>query len=151
MRRRTRSAEDAATDQAISRLLERGESNLAVMRELGVGYSRVRGVRDRKKLPAFQRGRKPSDESWEDALAARILATGDGHAHWTGNCHPDNGTPILHHRSRKTTAARAVFEQHYGRPPVGNVQQTCDYPHCVKGEHLADRAMREEAAGRVAA
>jgi hypothetical protein len=142
---------DAFMDAEVARRLRRGDSNLAIARELNVDYSVPRGMRERMGLSAFRRGAHPAAASWEQAVSDGILATECGHAHWTGP--DDHGTPVVRWRGRHTTAARAVFEQHYGRPAVGKVRQTCEYPQCVKGEHLADRAMREAVAagGRLAA
>lgn len=150
-RRSTRTVVDAFMEAEVARRLRRGDSNLAIARELNVDYSVPRGMRERMGLPVFRRGARPLADSWEQALSGSILATDCGHAHWTGP--DDHGTPVVRWRGRHTTAARAIFEQHYGRPAVGKVRQTCEYDHCVKGEHLADRLMREEAAahGRVAA
>jgi hypothetical protein len=154
-RRSTRTVVDAFMESEVARRLKRGDSNLAIARELDVDYSVPREMRSRLGLPVFQRGPMPAADSWEQALEDRVLATQDGHAHWTGP--EDNGTPVMRWRGRHTTAARAVFEQHYGREAVGKVRQTCESPQCVKGEHLEDRLMRdqrrarEEGAGRVAA
>ncbi|MBC9729898.1 hypothetical protein [Streptomyces sp. TRM68367] len=150
---------EQVTDAEISRALDRADvSVLAVARELGCGYARVRGIRERRGLPVYQRGRRAAAASWDEALAERLLATPDGHVDWTGARQAGSGTPILHWRERKTTAARAVFAKHYGREPVGKVSQTCEYEHCLHGEHLEDRPMREQrrareegADGRVAA
>lgn len=131
------------TDEDIARALDSAEvSNLSVVQRLGCGYMRVREVRARLGLPAYRRGRRVSEATWEEALAARILVGDDGHAHWAGAEH--HKTPVLNWRRRTETAYRAVFRQHFGREPEGNVGPWCEREHCVAGVHLEDRVMREE-------
>jgi hypothetical protein len=88
------------------------------------------------------RGRPAPAASWEDAFKARTVAVEGGHVHWTGTTGA-RGTPVVGHGGQVETAYRLAFRWHYGREPEGNVRPTCDYPCCVAGGHLADRAMRE--------
>jgi hypothetical protein len=88
------------------------------------------------------RGRRPSAQSWQDAFDARTVSVEGGHLHWSGAT-GRRGTPVVAWRGQVETAYRLAFRWHYGREPEGNVRPTCDYPCCVAGGHLADRAIRE--------
>ncbi|CAL9433147.1 hypothetical protein SUDANB21_02092 [Streptomyces sp. enrichment culture] len=133
------------TDQEIARHLTSAEvSNRSVAQKLGVSWSRVDEVRQRLQLATYRRGRRVPEQSWEEAVRKRLKARDDGHAEWTGSRHP-LGTPLLSWQGRSETAYRAVFRLHHGRVPVGNIRHVpdCDVEHCVAGEHLEDRAMRD--------
>ncbi|MBT3164035.1 hypothetical protein HTV80_13035 [Streptomyces sp. Vc74B-19] len=133
------------TDQEIARHLTSAEvSNRSVAQKLGVSWGRVDEVRQRLQLPTYRRGRRVPERSWEEAVRNRIKTVAGGHAEWTGSRHP-LGTPLLSWQGRAETAYRAVFRLHYGRVPVGNIKHVpdCDVEHCVAGEHLEDRVMRD--------
>lgn len=133
------------TDQEIARHLTSPEvSNRSVALELGVPWGRVDEVRRRLALPTYRRGRRVPERSWEEAMRKRIKKVAGGHAEWTGTRHP-SGTPLLSWRGRSETVYRLVFRLHYGRVPEGNITHVpdCDVDHCVAGEHLEDRAMRD--------
>lgn len=87
-------------------------------------------------------GRPASGTSWEDAFEQRTDPVEGGHLRWTGATGA-RGTPVVAYRGQVETAYRLAFRWHHGREPQGNVRPTCDYPRCVAGEHLADRALRE--------
>jgi hypothetical protein len=134
------------TDAEIAAQLDSAEvSTLSVARRLGVPHRRVAQVRERIKLPVYRRGRRVEEPTWEQALAARIVAEDDGHARWTGATHK-RGTPVLNWGGSTWTAYRAVFARHYGREPVGNITPApgCDRFRCVAGAHLEDRVIREQ-------
>ncbi|MGA5599553.1 hypothetical protein ACPCUF_00705 [Streptomyces griseoincarnatus] len=133
------------TDQEIARHLTSAEvSNRSVAQKLGVSWGRVDEVRQRLQLATFRRGRRVPEQSWEEAVRKRLKKRDGGHAEWTGSRHP-LGTPLLSWQGRSHTAYRAVFRLHYGRDPEGNIKHVpdCDVEHCVAGEHLEDRAMRD--------
>lgn len=88
-------------------------------------------------------GRRPSYASWEDAVAARVVAVDGGHQRWDGTV-ATGGTPVVALRSQVETVYRLVFRWHHGREPAGQVRPTCAYPRCVAAEHLADRIMRAQ-------
>jgi hypothetical protein len=68
------------------------------------------------------------------------LLTAGGHRRWKGRCTRE-GVPLVDHF---TTAARVVFRMTHGREPEGQVRVSCAIKHCVAGEHLTDRVMRED-------
>lgn len=67
------------------------------------------------------------------ALAARSNVV-DGHSMWAGSPHfTIDGV--------RHTARRAAFQELHGRPPVGQVNNTCDRTGCIT--HLDDMQIRE--------
>ncbi|MBT2492328.1 helix-turn-helix domain-containing protein [Streptomyces sp. ISL-96] len=118
-------------------------SNLAVARTLGVGPERVRRVRAAAGMPPYQRGRRRSCETWEEAFAARTVAVENGHLQWTGPL-SEHGTPLLRLGLEAETAYRYAFRIHHGRDAEGKTTPSCGYPRCVAGGHLEDRVIREE-------
>lgn len=79
-------------------------------------------------------------EELRTAYERRAERVAGGHRRWTGTADP---TPLLWVRKERFTVARAAFRLTVGREPVGNVKADCGMPHCVEGEHLTDRLMRE--------
>jgi hypothetical protein len=80
---------------------------------------------------------------WRDAFEARTVAVDGGHLHWTGARTGTSGTPVVAFGGQVETAYRLAFRWWHGREPEGNVRPRCGYPHCVAGEHLADKRIRE--------
>lgn len=74
-----------------------------------------------------------------ETLEALMRPLPGGHCRWTGRVTGD-GVPVVDSR---TTAARVVFRETYGREPEGVVRVTCNVKHCIAGLHLADRPMRQ--------
>ncbi|MEW2631593.1 hypothetical protein AB0903_08030 [Streptomyces sp. NPDC048389] len=118
-------------------------SNLDVARTLGVGPARVRRVRAAAGLPPYQRGRRRSCETWQEAFEARTVAVDGGHLQWTGPL-SEHGTPLLRLGVEAETAYRYAFRIHHGREAQGKTNPTCGFPRCVAGGHLEDRVIREE-------
>ncbi|MEU9033833.1 helix-turn-helix domain-containing protein [Streptomyces sp. NPDC048352] len=118
-------------------------SNLAVARTLGVSPARVRRVRAAAGVPPYQRGRRRSCETWQEAFETRTVAVEGGHLQWTGPTN-EHGTPLLRHGLEAETAYRYAFRIHHEREAEGKVGPSCGYPRCVAGAHLEDRVLREE-------
>ncbi|WP_435279118.1 WhiB family transcriptional regulator [Streptomyces sp. 1222.5] len=68
-----------------------------------------------------------------------------GHVVWTDRRHQ-----ILV-RQTVYTPNQLAFQAHYGRPPVGSVQRTCDVDDCVAKACLTDKPMRLLASARLKA
>ncbi|MER6976013.1 hypothetical protein [Streptomyces carpinensis] len=115
-------------------------SDLELAERLGCRPAFVARVRDSLGLPAYPAPPRPSPEERFQELAR---VTKDGHVTWTGRTTRD-GVPLVDHF---VTAARVAFRLHHGREPEGQVRGTCRVNHCLAGEHLADRVMRELAKG----
>jgi hypothetical protein len=81
--------------------------------------------------------------SWRDAFEARAVAVEGGHLHWCGATTGTSATPVVAFGGQVETAYRLAFRWWHGREPEGNVRPRCGYPHCVAGEHLADKRIRE--------
>ncbi|MFF5968163.1 hypothetical protein ACFY64_31470 [Streptomyces collinus] len=62
-----------------------------------------------------------------------------GHRRWLGR-HSRQGVPLT---GRTESVYRLSFRLTYDREPDGYVRGTCTLKHCVAGEHLADRIMRQ--------
>ncbi|WP_405759535.1 hypothetical protein OG234_13585 [Streptomyces sp. NBC_01420] len=130
------------TDEEITAALDAAVSNLSVARALGCSPSRVRRVRVRAGVPSYRRGRPRAAASWAELYERLTVAVDGGHRHWSGPV-TVSGTAILRLDGRNRTAARYAFEVVHGREAEGHVSPGCEYPGCVAGEHIRDRAMRE--------
>ncbi|GAA1406212.1 hypothetical protein GCM10009639_53780 [Kitasatospora putterlickiae] len=74
----------------------------------------------------------------------------DGHLEWTGPI-ASGGRQLLSWAGRTHLVRRLLFEQHYGRPPTGNVLPACGRTKCVAGRHLDDALTRAQHARAYAA
>jgi hypothetical protein len=133
--------------EGIARALAAGDARELSDRDLAdrfnVDEAMVARVRAEQGLPAFSVGRRVRREVIEAAYLAHVEDVGDGHQRWTGTTTRD-GVPMVTSRFGQQSAHRVGFQMATGRPPVGNVRVTCDYPHCVARGHQADRRLREE-------
>jgi hypothetical protein len=111
----------------------------AVAAELGVDRRIVAEVRAALRIPRTIPERQRPKVWTREAVEALMVPVEGGHRRWTGDVTRD-GVPIL---DRRTTVARFVFRLTYGREPEGQVRTTCERKHCVAGEHLRDRLMRD--------
>jgi hypothetical protein len=117
------------------------ESHIAS--QLGIDRGTVRRARQALGLPAPPRGKRSKYASLSDAFRNHTEPVDGGHLHWTG---PTDGTfPYLTYGGKRYAAPRLAFQLHHGREPVGRISRisTCDFPSCVEGGHLLDRAIRE--------
>ncbi|MYX33453.1 MULTISPECIES: hypothetical protein [unclassified Streptomyces] len=133
-----------ATDEEIAAALTGPDVSCAsVARLLRCRKDRVSRIRREMGLAPYQRGRRRTADSWEEAYQARTVAVDGGHMHWTGSTGV-RGTPVVGLGGRYRTAYRIGFEIHHGREPEGPVLHlpSCDYPRCVAGAHLADTWLR---------
>ena len=127
----------------IVELLRAGTPDIRIAKQLHVSPKTVRATRQAIKLPAPKRGSEAAYASLEEAFRAHTEPVDGGHLRWTGYVDSAGGLPVLSYRRRRQAVPRVAFRTHYGREPVGNVLQTCDYEGCIAGAHLADRPMRE--------
>lgn len=131
-------------DELIARELDAAgarPSNAEVSRRLGVHRSRVRRVRTALNIPPAPVGRAVTYATRADAMAVHLVRDGE-HLAWTGTVNTRTGTPMINWNSTVMPVGRALFEEHYGRPPEGNLRVTCGVRHCVEPTHLADRRIR---------
>lgn len=122
-------------------------ATIAVAAELGVDRRIVAEVRATLHVPRTLPPRQQPKVWTRETVEALMVPVDGGHRRWSGNVTGD-GVPVLDSRH---TVARFVFRLTYGREPEGQVRGTCLRKHCVAGEHLADRAMREAPAALDAA
>lgn len=136
---------ESVTDQDIADQLDGTflVSNAEVSRRLHVHRSRVAGIRKRLGLPTHPPGRPIVYETREQVIALYLLPDGE-HLVWTGPVNTRSGTPVVNWSNTVTSVNRALFEQHYGRPPEGYVKATCGMRRCIEPTHLADRRIRAE-------
>lgn len=64
-----------------------------------------------------------------------------GHVYWTGRL-TTSRTPVVRHNGREVQVVRYLFEQLYGRPPVGMVKSECDAAGCIAAMHMQDEPGR---------
>lgn len=62
---------------------------------------------------------------------------GGGHVRWVGPGSPDRAPRIRFH-SREVAVTHVIFEQHHGKPPVGQVRPECGEKRCIAPTHLLD-------------
>lgn len=126
--------------------LENGDiSNLEVARRLHVSRNTVQRVRADLDLPSFRRGPRSPYDSVAEIVLAKTVRVGE-HYVWKGPVQRPFMTPVVTHKGATYTVARVAFETHHGRAPQGYVRVSCERPHCIRGEHLADAKMRRDPA-----
>ncbi|MGX1513950.1 hypothetical protein [Streptomyces collinus] len=133
--------------EGIARALANGDprelSDQALAERFGCTAETVARVRHQTGAPAYSAGYRARRIAFEEAYAARVEDVEGGHRRWTGTVSKD-GVPMVCTRFGQETAARIAFRIAQGRPPVGHVKATCEVPHCVAPDCVADRPLREE-------
>lgn len=125
----------------IAELLRAGVPQKQIARRLHCAPITVQRAREALDIPSPGAGWRAT-VSCEDALRAHTEPSDDGHVRWAGPVGGD-GTPLVYAEGGQKSAYRVAFLLHYGRQPVGRVTSGCGRRACVRGEHLADRPMRE--------
>lgn len=75
-------------------------------------------------------------------IAENTTAPDDGgHVFWTGRL-TTSRTPVVRHNDHEVQVVRYLFEQLYGRPPVGMVKSECDAAGCITAMHMQDEPGR---------
>lgn len=118
-------------------LIEQGLTDTEIARQLGT---------DRRPVARVRRiiGAQPcTNGTTVEAKLAKYSTVLAGHTFWHGRV-SSTGVPVMRHRGKGFPASHAVFEQHYGRPPVGYVRSDCDVPHCLTPQHLLDDLGRRQ-------
>ncbi|MFF7880954.1 hypothetical protein ACH40F_08255 [Streptomyces sp. NPDC020794] len=126
----------------VAEMLGDGVPETRIARQLHVSAKTVAAIRQDLGLPAPRPGRRPQQDTVEDAFLARVTPIEDGHARWGGKT-AANGVPVVLHRGSQASAYRVAFRLHYGRNPEGLVKPGCGMPGCVAGWHIEDRVVRE--------
>jgi hypothetical protein len=125
----------------IAELLHAGTPQIHICRQLHVAPITVQRTREALGLPAPKTVRV-LPASLDDAFRQYARPTPDGHAAWAGPV--NNGTPKLTFNGVVYYARPLAFRLRYGREPVGNVTSDCPVKHCVAGDCIKDRPMREQ-------
>jgi uncharacterized protein YerC len=130
----------AEYEQRTLELLRAKASYSQIIEQVGITAPTIIRIRRQAGLePSGQTGGHPARTKAE-ALAANVEPYGDGHAQWTG---PMSGRlPQLWAERTRFNARHIVFEQHYGRPPVGRIFSSCGVTACIAGAHLTDHTLR---------
>lgn len=131
---RRREEAQARTGKAID-MIRQGAPDSQVAAAVGLAPTTVGKIRRELGIPVHTIAKTP-----EETYTKRTEPVDGGHVRWTGISQSAtvNG--------RSYTPGRLAFLLHHGRDAVGWVQVACDWPGCVKGEHLTDRLMRERQA-----
>jgi len=127
----------------VADLLRAGVPQIQIARRLHVGQITVQRTREALGIPSTGAGCRPTATTFAEALHAHTEPTDDGHIRWTGHVDPQ-GSPRVQLKHDKRSAYRVAFVLHYGREPVGRVTPTCRMQGCVRGDHMADQAMRQQ-------
>ncbi|MEV6738613.1 hypothetical protein AB0N14_17460 [Streptomyces sp. NPDC051104] len=114
-------------------------SDAELAERLDCGPDLVARVRASLGQPAFPAPPSATASSEEQRFRELAVEGIDGHVRWSGRTTRE-GVPLVDHF---VTAARVAFRLHHGREPEGQVRGTCLVNHCLAGEHLADRVIRE--------
>lgn len=133
--------------EGIARALANGDpralSNQALAERFACPPETVARVRRETGAPAYSAGYRARRIAFEEAYGAHVETVEGGHRRWTGTVSKDR-VPMVSTRFGQETAARVAFRIAHGRPPVGHVKPTCEVPHCVAPDCMADRRLREE-------
>lgn len=122
----------------ITRLLRQGLSNRAIGARLHTDSKRVARIRSEVGIPAAVPAITVTrDEAW----AVFAEPVDGGHMRWIGYLR-EGTCPVLKYRSVDYSARRIAFEIGHGRPPVGRVLPSCDYPGCIAPKCTTDQPMR---------
>jgi DNA-binding CsgD family transcriptional regulator len=135
---------NASREQIIT-LLREGLSDKEIGRRLHTNPKRAAALRTELGLASHASRALTFADRWASSTEPE-----GGHVRWTGR-HRDGRTPAVFHEGRDASVRRIVFEQHHGRPPVGEVQPGCDATWCVRAEHLEDAPMRAKLGSQLAA
>lgn len=118
-----------------------GATDYATAKKLKVGKRSVARVRQTLGLDTMTNATTPV------AKVERFTWLGtDGHTRWTGR-RSMYDSPRIRQQGREIPASHVVFEQRYGRKPIGVVKVTCDVEHCLTAEHLEDDIQRRDVRG----
>lgn len=126
----------------IAELLHAGVPQIQIVRQLHVAPITVQRTREALGIPSPGKGRRPVATSLEEAFRAHLQPTDDGHVRWTGAVN-SYGTPRAAANHATQSAYRVAFTLHHGREPVGRVTAGCGLQGCVRGDHMADKPMRQ--------
>jgi hypothetical protein len=124
----------------IAEMLRDGLTDRQIEKRARVCHTTVAAARRALDIPVCRGGARTTCTLTE-AILERSEDADSGHRRWTGQL--SNKVPVLRWYGRRTTAYRAAFIAHHGRPPVGIVQPGCGESWCVAPEHMDDQPARE--------
>lgn len=64
-----------------------------------------------------------------------------GHVAWSGKT-TKHGAPLVRHAAKDHQVSHLIFEQRYGRKPIGMCRAGCGVAHCLNADHLEDDLTR---------